>query len=242
MKQYLLISLLLIGLFLSFGFKNTAKHPADDKHTADEIINDYITAMGGAQKLASINNIYMEGEVNINGGKRQTRKWIVNKKAMRNEFTFSGITSYTIVRTDSGWNYSPNRGRKKPEPLTAAAVASNQPNLDIEGPLVNYKAKGFKVSYEGTDEIEGTEAYKIEEKLSDSLTKTFYIDPDSHFIMRVRTKSSMAGRVTTSATDYSNYTKTTDGYVFPMESGNVKYTLVKVNTDINDNLFRPTTK
>jgi outer membrane lipoprotein-sorting protein len=239
MKKTLLAFLLLV---ISFSLSASLAWKAEDKHTADEIINDYITAMGGSAKLASITNIYMEGEVNINGSKRQTRKWIVNKKAMRNEFTFNGITSYTIVRTDSGWNYSPNRGRKKPEPLTAASIASNQPNLDIEGPLVNYKAKGYKVTYEGTDEIEGTEAYKLEAKLNDSLTKTFYIDPDSHYIMRVRTKSSMAGRVTNSATDYSDYTKTADGYIFPMESGNVKYTLIKVNTDINDNLFKPTTK
>jgi len=235
MKRFLLLA-------FSFSLLAVMAFTADDKHSADEIINDYVNAMGGVQKLASITNIYMEGEININGGKRQTRKWVVNNKGVRTEFTFSGITSYTIVRQDSGWTYSPNRGRKKPEPMTATSVASNRPNLDIEGPLVNYKAKGYKVKYVGTDEIEGTEAYKIEEQINDSLTKTFYVDPDSHFIMRVRTKSSMAGRVNISATDYSNYTKTADGYIFPMEVGNVKYTLVKVNTEINDNLFKPTTK
>jgi hypothetical protein len=241
MKASVLLFLLCLVTLISFGFKGTLLH-VDDKHTADEIINDYITAMGGADKLASIKTIYMEGEINSNGTKRATRKWIVNKKAMRNELTFNGITSYTIIRQDSGWTFAPNRGRKKPEPMTASAVASNQPNLDIEGPLVNYKAKGYKVTYVGTDEIEGTEAYKLEEVINDSLTKTFYVDPDSHLIMRVRTKSSMGGRVSISGSDFSDYTKTAEGYMFPMETGNIKYTLVKVNTEINNNLFTPTTK
>lgn len=236
MNKKLLLFIFSFSLLFSLAWKQ------EDQHNADEIINSYITAMGGADKLASINTIYMEGEINYNGTKRTTRKWVVNKKAMRSEMTFNGITSYTIVRKDSGWNYSPNRGRRKPEPLPATSVATNQPNLDIEGTLVNYKAKGYKVSYQGTDEIEGTEAYKIEEVLNDSLTRTFYIDPDSHYIMRIRTKSSMGGRVTTSSTDYSDYTKTADGYVFPMENGNIKYTVVKVNTTIDDNLFKPIVK
>ncbi|HSY77220.1 MAG TPA: hypothetical protein VK890_10210 [Bacteroidia bacterium] len=237
MKLPVLLSLVVVTSFVSMAFVRVIN--GDDKHSADEIINDYITAMGGSQKLASINNVYMEGEINVNGSKRITKRWVVNKNATRTEYTFSGITSFSIARKDSGWNYFPTRGRKSIEPMTAASVASNLPNLDIEGPLVNYKTKGYKVTYKGTDEIEGTEAYKLEEQINDSLTKTFFVDPDSHYIMRVRTKSSMGGRVSISATDYSDYTKTADGYVFPMEIGNVKYTLVKVNTEINDNLFKP---
>ncbi|MGP8217035.1 MAG: hypothetical protein ACLQQ4_15815 [Bacteroidia bacterium] len=220
------------------SFVVPSKH-AGDKHTADEIINDYVTAMGGAEKLASINNVYMEGEINSNGTIRTTKKWIVNKKAIRTETTFNGITSYVIVRQDSGWSYMPNRGRKIPEPLTAISVAASQPNLDIEGTLVNYKAKGYTVTYEGTDEIEGTDAYKLEEKINDSLMCTFYIDPDSHFIMRIRTKSTMGGRVSISSSDLSDYNRTADGYIFPMQTGYIKYTLVKVNTEMNENLFKP---
>lgn len=239
-KKILFFIPIVIGI--SFSLLVSSAWKDEDKHTADEIINDYITAMGGADKLASIHTIYMEGEINYNGTKRQTKKWIVDQKAMRSEMTFNGITSFTIVRKDSGWNYSPNRGRRKPEPLTANSIAMNRPNLDIAGPLVNYKAKGYKVKYEGTDEIEGTEAFKIEEILNDSLTKTFYMDPDSHFIMRVRTKSSMGGRVITSSTEYSDYNKTPDGYTFPMETGNIKYTVVKVNITIDDKLFKPIVK
>jgi len=240
MKRISIISVLAICAFAGMAFRVLNVKPAET-HTADEIINDYITAMGGAQKLASINTIYMEGIIdNGNGRKIPTRRWIVNKKDLRSETTISGITSFTIIRKDSGWNFSPNRGQRAPEPMTAGAVTASQPNLDIEGPLVNYKAKGYKVTYEGTDEIEGTEAFKITAALSDSLVKTFYVDPDSHFVMRVKTRSKANGRVNVSSTDYSNYTKTSEGYIFPMAIGSTKYTVIKVNTEINENLFKPT--
>jgi hypothetical protein len=236
-STFLLICGVIVCMAFSAGKKNSTAAPI----TADGIINDYVNAMGGLEKLTSIKNVYMEGVyVSGNGRKIATRKWVVNKQAMRTESSFSGITSYSIARKDSGWNYSPGRGQHSPEPMTAFLVAANLPNLDIEGPLVNYKAKGYKVTYVGTEEIEGTESYKLETVINDSLTKTFYVDPDSHFIMRVRTKSSMGGRVSTSATDYSNYTKTSDGYVFPMAIGSAKYSVIKVNTTISDNLFKPT--
>jgi hypothetical protein len=240
MKRIITLTVLAFSAIAIMAFSGLHNKPAET-HTADEIINDYITAMGGMQKLASINTIYMEGIIdNGNGRKIPTRRWIVNKKNFRSETTVSGITSFTIIRKDSGWNFSPNRGQRAPEPMTASAVTANQPNLDIEGPLVNYKAKGYKVTYEGTDEIEGTEAYKITAALNDSLVKTFYVDPDSHFVMRVKTRSKANGRVSVSSTDYSNYTKTADGYIFPMAMGNIKYTVIKVNTEINENLFKPT--
>lgn len=207
--------------------------------TADQIINDYINVLGGAEKIASINNIYKEGTIVSSSGRKSTiKEWILNKKALRMENTFNGITSYLLVRADSGWTFNPGRGQRNSQPMSANQVAAYQPNLDIEGTLVNYKAKGYKVIYRGTEDIEGTESYKIEEFINDSLTKTFYIDPDSHYIMRVRSKSSMGGRVTSSGSDLSNYTKSTDGYIFPMEVGNTKYTLVKVNTTLNETLFK----
>jgi hypothetical protein len=237
LKRIISITLVSGAALVAFAF--TVVNHRQKKLTADEVISNYVTAMGGADKLASIKNIYMEGIINANGRKIPTRKWVVSNKCMRTETSISGITNFTIVRRDSGWSYAPTRGRKSAEPLTANMVAASQPGLDLEGTLVNYKAKGYKVNYEGTDEIEGSEAYKLEEIINDSLVETFYFDPDSYYIMRVRLKSSMGGRVITSASDYSVYQKTADGYIFPMQIGNVRYQAIKVNSDINEKLFKP---
>ena len=231
-----IVAVISIALINSFPALGKAKSGV----TADDVINDYIKAMGGKDKLNSINSLYLEGEINANGRKIPIKRWLVNNKGMRNERQVNGITSFTIIRPDSGWSFNPGRGQKVPEPLTASVIATNKPGLDLAGTLVDYAAKGYKVVYEGTEDIEGTDAYKVEEIINDKLVYTFFFDPDSHYLMRLKIKSSMGPKVTTSSTDYSFYKTTPDGYVFAMEEGATRYTTIKVNADIDTKLFTPT--
>src|ERR1700679_2015975 len=94
--------------------------------TADEIIGKYADAIGGKEKLAAIKNIYMEGSVDANGQKIPIKLWKVVNKSFRTEFTFGGMTGYTIIRKDSGWAFSPFAGQTSPEPMTADQVKSSQ--------------------------------------------------------------------------------------------------------------------
>jgi hypothetical protein len=220
--------------------------------TADEIIAKYADAIGGKKKLEAIKNIYMEGSVDAQGQKIPIKSWLVIKKSMRQEFTFNGMTGYSIVRNDSGWAFSPFAGQKQAEPMTADQVKSQQAGLDGESTgmaLINYKEKGYKVTMQGKDDVDGTEAYKIEEKISDSLTQTYYIDPETYYVIRIHEKATVNGKVDEGNVDFSNYQKTPDGYVFAMNiaggagdngGGGVKFTVVKVNTDMDAKLFSPT--
>src|SRR5581483_3802251 len=108
--------------------------------TADEIVNKYADAIGGKKKLQEIKNIYMEGSLN---GTIPVKSWLVVNKMERGESTLNGMTSYSIVRTDSGWSFSPARGQKVAEPMTADEVKNQQGDLDAPGmELINYKEHG----------------------------------------------------------------------------------------------------
>jgi hypothetical protein len=213
--------------------------------TADEIINKHADAIGGRQKLAAIKNIYMEGKSNINGTDVPFKVWTVDKQATRIEFSFGGMTGYTIIRKDSGWGFSPFAGQTHPEPMTADQVKGSQSQLDAAGDnLIDYKTKGYKVTFEGKDDVDGTEAFKLQLKISDSLVETYYIDPESYYVIRVHTKETANGKVEEGNQDLSNYQKTADGYTFPMAlsggpGGDQKITTIKVNTEIDPNLFKP---
>ena len=207
--------------------------------SADIIINKYIDAVGGKAKLEAIRTIYMEGSILARGQKNISKTWIVNDKESRNEFTSNGFNSWSIVRTDSAWSYNPRRGQKPPEPWPADRVKIARNGLDIAGPLVDYKEKGYTAEYKGIEQIEGSDTYKIEVKLNELVTKTYYIDLDSYLILRVRSKFTTPNRTSYSSTDYSNYQKTKDGYVFPMQMAELKYSKIEVNTDIDDRIFIP---
>jgi len=209
--------------------------------TADDIINKYIDAMGGKDKLAALKTLYLEGSIDASGQKLSIKTWFINKKAMRSEVGINGMTIYSVVTKDSGWSFNPLMGQKEAEPMTPDQVKSAQTEFDIEGTLVNYKDKGYKVNYEGKDDVDGTEAYKLEEIINDSLSTTFYIDPDTYYILRASDKAKVNGKQVEGKTDFSNYQKTPEGYTIPMDinsdGGEMKFTIVKINTDFDKALF-----
>jgi|SRR6185312_1035491 len=211
--------------------------------TADDIINKYADAIGGRDKLAAIKNIYMEGTVDANGQQIVIKDWKVLKKCSRAEFTLMGMTGYSIVTTDSGWNFSPFQGQKVAEPMTADMVKRAQVDLNSVDPLVDYKEKGYKVAYKGKDDVDGSDAYKLELTISDSNVQTYFLDPTTYYIMRVKSKEIVNGKTQEGQQDFSNYQKTSDGYVFAMsaggDGGSVKFTSIKVNTDMDPSLFVP---
>jgi hypothetical protein len=233
MKKFLLAASLFVATTGAFA------------QTADDIIAKYVNAIGGKTKLDGIKSLYLEGNINAQGQKIPVKMWIVSKKAFRIEYTFNGMTGYTIFRTDSGWNYSPFQGQKTAEPMTADEVKQSQPELDVEGALVNYKQYGYKVTYEGKDDVDGTDAYKLKVVISDSLSETYYIDMTSYYILRKKTKQITNGKASEANEDYADYQKTPEGYVMAMSrsgdnGGDMKFTTVKINGDVDPKLFKPT--
>lgn len=212
--------------------------------TADDIINKNIAAMGGLDKLNSIKTLYEEDSNMIQGLKIPIKVWMVNKKCQRVEFSYGGMTGFSILRSDSGWNFVPFQGQTKPEPATADDVKKGQEGLYVTDAFINYKEKGYKVMFEGTDESEGSESWKLKVTISDSISETYYIDPESNYVIMVKNKIIQNGKVVESTETRSDYKKTSDGYIFPMETnssgqGDIKTYVIKVNEPINDKIFSP---
>lgn len=223
--------LLVLGLIVISSF-------ASKGQTADEIINKCLDALGGKDKLASIKSVYEESTVDVRGMPIKVKFWCVQNTAFRQESDINGMKSFSVLRNDSGWFFNPRRGQKQAELMTAENVRRSQISLDIQSPLLNYQKKGYTVKYVGKDDIiDGSDTYKLELKANDSLILTYYVDPDSYFIMRKKTRRIVNGRTDVSIENYSNYQKTADGYIFPMEINRSKYTLIKVNGEVKPILF-----
>ena len=55
----------------------------------------------------------------------------------------------------------PFQGQTAPEAKTAEELAEAQDNLDAQGELIDYAAKGHKVELIGKEDVEGTECFKL---------------------------------------------------------------------------------
>jgi len=114
-----------------------------------------------------------------------------------------------------GWKLRPYLGRHEVEPYSdvEARIASDQQELD--GPLVNYAAKGTKVTLEGTEAVEGRNTYRLKLTLKGGETRHMWIDAQTFLDTKIEaTPRRIDGKLRPVATYFRDY-KTVDGVKLP---------------------------
>lgn len=241
MKNIILFVLFILALvFFQFA---TAQ-------SVDDIISHYITARGGIDKLNSVQSIYLEGTRQMMGSEVQVKVTKVEGKLFRTDFEFGGNNGYTIVTPEKGWSYIPMRS-DKPNEIPASVLKSMQSQLDIAGPLVNYKAKGYQAALKGKESINGNEAYNIQLTSSDGKNFTYYIDTKTDMLIQTR-QMSKGGRngggppkeIITNFKDYMDV----GGIMFPqtvvtegegMGAGAMTFDKIEINIPVDQKLYQP---
>jgi outer membrane lipoprotein-sorting protein len=202
---------------------------AAQAQTADEVVARYVSALGGKEKIQSIQSVYQEGTAIMqNGMEIDSKTWKVQGKLYRTEISFGTGSVVVIVTPDKGWTSNPRDGGAFKE-MTPAQVKNLQWQLDCAGPLVDYAAKGNKVELLGSDTANGSDCYALKLTLASGEYIKYSIDKKTGYVLReARQGGGMARNSGTAPKtndrdvtfselriEYSDYQKTPDGYTFP---------------------------
>ena len=206
--------------------------------TVDEIIQKHLAAIGGADNWKKINSIKKTCVRMARGTEIPVTITILQGKGYRTESTFSGMTSYSIITDKEGWSYNP-RNQQKPEAIPAESVKLAQDRLDIQGALIDYKAKGYKVFYYGTDDVEGTECHKLKVIMPSGKEETIYIDASNYYLVRIVDKVKANGKEQLQTTTYGDYQQLPEGIIYPMSNDNMTIKKVEINGVIDNKIFKP---
>ncbi len=218
--------------------------------TVDEVVAKNIEARGGMAHLKAIQSMRTFGEAKFGGGDWSVEATFagVTKRPgkSRSEFTLQGMTGVDGYDGADGWSTQPWEGRKDPFRKSADETKSMAQDADIDGPLVDWRAKGHKVEYLGTEDIDGTPAHKIRVTLKDGDVEYDYLDPDTFLQIRVTKESHVRGAEHVQETDEGAYAQVA-GVWMPFESdsggkgepktAHFRVTRVEVNVDAPDSLF-----
>ena len=205
--------------------------------TAEELVAKNLEARGGAAKLRAITTIHTVGKVRAGGGlDAKVEAWAVAPESFRGEFSMQGMTAVQAWDGREAWSISPFGGRREPQRLSPDDAKAMIEQSDIAGPLVDYQAKGNKIEYLGTEDIDGTDAYKLRVTLKNGDTKVLYLDPDAFLEIRVVNHRTVRGQEEVSTTDLGEYEKV-DGMYFPFESGASHLDKVELNQPIDPKVF-----
>lgn len=182
--------------------------------TADELVNKNIEAKGGLEKIKAIKTVRITG-TSVSGGTPIT---IVNENMRPNQvretFSIAGMTAIQAYDGTAGWQIQPFGGRKDPEFLGEDDLRDLQLDADLEGPMIDYKAKGNTVEFLGHDTIDGDDALRLKVTLKNGDIVYYYLDPDTYLEIRKETQEFIRGAVKESVYELGSY-KPVAGVMFP---------------------------
>src|ERR1700746_2932550 len=163
--------------------------PALSAQTVDEIIAKNIQARGGMDKLKSVKTIKTTATMTMGPGMEAPGVMVQKRPEMaRLEFTIQGLTAVQAYDGSKAWQIMPFMGKKDAELMSGDETKEMEETADLDGPLVDYKAKGNTVELLGKEKIEGTDAYKLKITLKNGDVQTEYIDADSFLEIKEETK------------------------------------------------------
>ena len=202
--------------------------------TVDEIVDKYITALGGKEKMLSLKTLKITGtNLNAQGNKVdvvQTHKHMV---ALRIDRDRSGTKSFTIATGKKGW--VTGFGETIPRDMDDDQLKTAQARLDIQGALINYKEKGTKIELAGSETTEGIDCFNLKVTYESGVVMNFYIDSKTYRISKISRVDNF--------TLFLNYKQNEDGYWFAYtnkQSNGAELTIstIETNIPVDDKIFQ----
>jgi Outer membrane lipoprotein-sorting protein len=167
-------------------------------------------------------------------------------RKMRLEIVFQGQTAIQVYDGSRGWKLRPFLNRHEVEDFTAEELREASEEQELDGPLIDYDRKGSRVELQGTEPVEGRDAYKLKVTLKNGQVRHVWVDKESYLDVKIDGTRRMDGKLRPTSTYLRDY-KSVNGLMIPfvMEtsvegvSGSHKIVVEKVavNNPIDETRF-----
>jgi hypothetical protein len=216
--------------------------------TVDEVIENHIRALGGREKIKSIQSARTEMKMKAQMYEFPTVAYIKKDGSMRSETEIQGlkiIQAYNAADS-TGWSVNPMQGDNKAHKMNDEQRKEMKEENRLESPLMDYKKKGHSAELLGKEDLEGDEVYKIMLTKKNGNITYYYIDAQSYLIWKEESKVKFRDREYTSETYFSNYftqdgitaARTIENYSDGKVVMQMNIEKMEYNGKIDDSLFK----
>jgi hypothetical protein len=200
-----------ICICLTFSVSFAVCAPPKEGLSAAQIVDKNVEARGGLQAWRAVQTLSLQGKMGVGGNQRavlpvptprskELGNTLPRRRAeetqlpflmemkrprkVRVELQFHGQTAVQLYDGTNGWKLRPFLNRDEIEPFSEEElkIASNQEDLD--GPLVDYIAKGTHIELDGTEKVEGRDTYKI--RVTEKTGHTFHVWVDAQTFLETK--------------------------------------------------------
>lgn len=209
--------------------------PLPDGLTAQTVIDNYLTAIGGKDKAKSVKTVMNVANVTVEGVpiplKAEIKMMSPNMESM--EMTAEGMGVLMKQKFDGTTGYAEQQGMRKD--LTEEELADSKSKYSIFPELYYDTAN---ISLESVTTIDGNDVYKLK-VVKDGKDSFRYYDAKTGLLTRVEATEEAQGQTISTVVDYGNYSAV-EGIQFPysqtIKAGpqvvNMNITNVKVNEGV----------
>lgn len=179
----------------------------DTEITAEQVIEDYIKAIGGSEKVKTIKTSIMESVAEFPGAKLNINYvYDENVQAFSNKIMAMGnVAMHTLIKDGKA---TVTAGGQSQE-LTDEQFEAAKMNMFIF-PELHYEELGYSIALEGINDVEGQNAYKVIISNPTGAKQINYYAVESG--LKIKSESSDAGEIL-----YSEY-QDVEGIQYPMMS------------------------
>ncbi|MEO6288699.1 MAG: insulinase family protein, partial [Ginsengibacter sp.] len=178
--------------------------------SADEIINNYIKAIGGEDEVNKLKSISITGKMSMQNMELDYTEKTMAPNMQLTEIQMNGQP--IVHRFFNGKTGSATQMGKTQE-LSEDEIATS---IETKGlvPQMFYKEDSYKLENTGIEKVNGKDAYKINITSPSGKKSTEYYDVNSGYLVKTDRNLKANGQEITQSIEYSDYKKV-DGIMFP---------------------------
>lgn len=211
--------------------------------TVEQVLDKYIAAIGGKEKLMAVKDLSMNMAADMMGQTIEMK--IVQKSSDKTyqSMSMGGVTQQeSIVNGDKG--KMSMGGQSQPMPAEQIASSKEEAVLFKE---MQFKDLGYEAKLIGTENLAGKNVFVIETITPSAKKQTLFFDTKT--FLKVKESSNVPGpngQIMTISTDLTDYQEV-DGILFPFGRKlvgaapiplDLKIKEIKVNSGVSDDLFK----
>ena len=214
--------------------------------TADEVIAKSFEARGGLDKLKAVQSVRMTGRMSVGPDDLSMVVEMKRPDKIRVDTTGRGRTAVQAYDGKTAWGILPTgTGRAEVLPTELAKGIAEQ--ADIDGPLVDYGAKGNHVELLGKEKVDGRSTFKLKVARKNGNVEYYFLDARSYLPIRVEGKRTFRGTEIEGEGTIGDY-KEAGGFLWPhrLENGAkgmpdkqvITIEKIEINPPIDDARFK----
>jgi outer membrane lipoprotein-sorting protein len=132
-----------------------ASMAAQGADTVESLVAKNLEAKGGLDKLRAVQSIKQTGRITIQSMAAVLTVYAKRPNLMRQEIAIAGQTIVSGYDGVTPWLVNPLTGSSDPIVVSGPEADMIKDQADIDGPLVDYKTKGYKVEFVGAETLNG---------------------------------------------------------------------------------------